>query len=307
MCSGLEEIRRLASPFTPEAVAPVVGIEAQVIRRMARQLAAAPTAAVYGRIGTCTQEFGSLASWLVDVLNVLTGNLDRPGGAMFPKPAVGSPNTKGAPRVGRAARFGRYASRVRGLPESLGELPVVCLAEEIDTPGEGRIRGLVTVAGNPVLSTPNAGRLDAALATLDAYVAVDPYVNETTRHAHVILPVPSALQRAHYDIFLSRLALRNTAHYTPPVLPRDPGMLDEWEVLARLALVAAGAGGEGPVSDDPAVVDDDVVREMAAAAVADAAGPVHGRPAEEIAEDLRRGRYLDAREALAYGLIEEIR
>ena len=129
---------------------------------------------------------------------------------------------------------------MRGLPESLGELPVVCLAEEIDTPGDGQIRGLVTVAGNPVLSTPNAARLDAALAGLEAYVAVDPYVNETTRHADVILPVPSPLQRGHYDLFLSQLALRNVARYTPPVLPLDPGMPDEWEVLARLALVAAG-------------------------------------------------------------------
>src|SRR5438270_12518099 len=141
---------------------------------------------------------------------------------MFAKPAAGGSNTRGEPRVGRATKIGRHHSRVRGLPEAFGELPVVCLAEEIDTPGEGQVRGLVTVAGNPVLSTPNSGRLDAALATLEAYVAVDPYVNETTRHADVILPVPSALQRAHYDIFLSRLALRNTAHYTPPVLPRDP-------------------------------------------------------------------------------------
>ena len=295
---GLDDVLALAAPFTPEAVEGVTGVAAATVRRLAGDLAAAPTACVYGRIGTTTAEFGTLASWLVDVVNAATGNLDRPGGALFPKPAVGSPNTKGAPRIGRAPRFGRYASRVRGLPESLGELPVVCLAEEIDTPGDGRIRGLVTVAGNPVLSTPNAGRLDAALATLDAYVAVDPYINETTRHAHVILPVPSALQRAHYDIFLSRLALRNTAHYTPPVLPRDPGMPDEWEILARLALVAAAAGeGGARPSDDPAVVDDDVVREMAGAAVADAAGPVHGRPVDEIVAALgdRRGpeRLLD--------------
>jgi anaerobic selenocysteine-containing dehydrogenase len=183
---------------------------------------------------------------------------------------------------------------VRGLPESLGELPVVCLAEEIDTPGEGRIRGLVTVAGNPVLSTPNAGRLDAALATLEAHVAVDPYVNETTRHAHVILPVPSALQRSHHDLFLSQLALRNVARYSPPVLPLDPGMPDEWEVAARLALIA---GGVEPGEDDPARVDDEVVRSLAATAGADPSSPVHGRSADEIVEALgsRRGpeRLLD--------------
>ena len=140
----------LAAPFTPEAVAPACGIDAGEIRRMARELAAAPTAAVYGRIGTCTQEFGTLASWLVDVLNVLTGNLDREGGAMFPLGAAGHSNAAGEPGRGRGARFGRFASRVRGLGEIFGELPVVCLAEEIETPGEGQVRALITMAGNPV-------------------------------------------------------------------------------------------------------------------------------------------------------------
>jgi anaerobic selenocysteine-containing dehydrogenase len=213
--TGLEEVLTLAAPFTPDAVEPATGIAAATVNRLARDLAAAPTACVYGRIGTTTAEFGTLTSWLVDVVNAATGNLDRPGGAMFAKAAAGAANTRGAPRVGRPVRLGRHRSRVRGLPESLGELPVVCLAEEIDTPGEGQIRGLVTVAGNPVLSTPNAARLDAALAALEAYVAVDPYINETTRHADVILPVPSPLQRGHYDLFLSQLALRNVARYTP--------------------------------------------------------------------------------------------
>jgi anaerobic selenocysteine-containing dehydrogenase len=292
--NGLDVVLRLAEPFTPEAVEPATGIPAETIRRLARRLAAAPTACVYGRIGTTTAEFGTLASWLVDVVNAATGNLDRPGGAMFAKAAAGGANTRGAPRIGRPVRLGRHASRVRGLPESLGELPVVCLAEEIDTPGEGQIRGLVTVAGNPVLSTPNSGRLDAALANLEAYVAVDPYVNETTRHAHVILPVPSPLQRGHYDLFLSQLALRNVARYTPPVLPLDPGLLDEWEVLARLALVA---GGTQPGADDPALVDAELVRSLAGAAAADPSSPAHGRSADELIEALgeRRGpeRLLD--------------
>ena len=292
--SGLDDVLQLAAPFTPEAVEPATGLPAATVRRLAFDLADAPTACVYGRIGTTTAEFGTLASWLVDVLNAATGNLDRPGGAMFAKAAAGAPNTRGAPRVGRPVRLGRYGSRVRGLPESLGELPVVCLAEEIDTPGDGQIRGLVTVAGNPVLSTPNAARLDAALAGLDAYVAVDPYVNETTRHADVILPVPSPLQRGHYDFFLSQLALRNVARYTPPVLPLDPGVLDEWEVLARLALVAAGVE---PGRDDPAEVDGELVRSAAAAAVADPSSPVQGRDADELVAALgdRRGpeRLLD--------------
>jgi anaerobic selenocysteine-containing dehydrogenase len=291
--TGLDTVLALAEPFTPEAVEPATGIPAGTVRRLARQLAAAPTACVYGRIGTTTAEFGTLASWLVDALNAATGNLDRPGGAMFAKAPAGGANTRGEPRTGRPLRLGRYRSRVRGLPETLGELPVVCFAEEIDTPGVGQIRGLVTVAGNPVLSTPDSGRLDAALATLEAYVAVDPYVNETTRHADVILPVPSPLQRGHYDVFLSQLALRNVARYTPPVLPLDPGMLDEWEVLCRLAQVAAA----GPTADDPAVIDDELVRSMAAGSVSDPSSPVQGRDADELIAALgeRRGpeRLLD--------------
>src|SRR5439155_4539839 len=148
------------------------------------------------------QEFGTIASWLVDVVNALTGNLDRPGGAMFTMAAAGASNTRGAPRVGRGLKLHRRRSRVRQLPETMGELPVVALAEEIDTPGDGQIRALVTVAGNPVLSTPNGGRLDRALSSLDFMVSVDIYRNETTRHANVILPVPGVLARSHYDVAL---------------------------------------------------------------------------------------------------------
>ena len=292
--TGLDEVLRLAAPFTPEAVEPATGVPASTVRRLARELAAAPTACVYGRIGTTTAEFGTVTSWLVDVLNAATGNLDRPGGAMFAKAPMGGANTRGPARTGRPLRLGRHRSRVRGLPEAFGELPAVCLAEEIDTPGDGQIRGLVTVAGNPVLSTPDAGRLDAALATLDAYVAVDIYVNETTRHADVILPGPSALQRGHSDLFLAQLALRNVARYTPPVLPLAAGQPDEWEILARLALVV---GGAGPGADDPALIDEAIVRSLAEGAVADPTGPAHGRSADELISDLgaRRGpeRLLD--------------
>ena len=292
--SGLDDVLALAAPFTPEAVEPATGVPADTVRRLARDLATAPTACVYGRIGTTTAEFGTVSSWLVDVLNAATGNLDRPGGAMFSKAAAGGANTRGTPRFGPPLRLGRYASRVRGLPETLGELPVVCLAEEIDTPGEGQIRGFVSVAGNPVLSTPDSARLDAALATLDAYVAVDPYINETTRHAYVILPVPSPLQRGHYDLLFSQLALRNVARYTPPVLPLDEGALDEWEVLAGLALVARGVE---PGAADPALLEDELVEGLAATAVADPSSPVHGRDAGELVAGLcdRRGpeRVLD--------------
>jgi anaerobic selenocysteine-containing dehydrogenase len=276
--AGLDEVLAAAAPFTPEAVEDVTGVDAGTIRTLARDLAAAPTACVYGRIGTTTALYGTLTSWLVDVLNALTGNLDRPGGAMFTTAAAGASNTRGTPRVGRGIKLGRRHSRVRGLPETLGELPVACLAEEIDTPGEGQVRALVTVAGNPVLSTPNASRLDAALATLDFYVAVDPYVNETTRHADVILPVPTALQKGHYDLALLQLGLRNVANYSPPVLPMDEGQMDEWRILARLALIFQGMGAGA----DPALVDDLVVGTLVAAAVGDETSLIAGRDADEI-------------------------
>jgi anaerobic selenocysteine-containing dehydrogenase len=250
--AGLDELPAALAPFTPEAVAPITGVDADTTRDLARRLAAAPRAAVYGRIGTTTQAYGTLASWLIDVLNVLTGNLDRPGGAMFTKAAAGQSNTMGTPGVGRGVKINRRQSRVKGLPESLGELPVVALADEIETAGDGQIRALFTIAGNPVVSTPNADRLDAALASLDLLVAVDIYVNETTRHADVILPVPSTLQRPHYDLALLQLALRNVANWSEPVLPLDDDQPDEWEVLAKLALVVSGLGPDA----DPSVADD---------------------------------------------------
>ncbi|HET9611085.1 MAG TPA: molybdopterin oxidoreductase family protein [Acidimicrobiales bacterium] len=276
--AGVDEVLALARPFTPEAVAAMTGVEPGTVRKLARDLAAAPRACVYGRIGTTTALYGTITSWLVDVLNALTGNLDRPGGAMFTRAAAGASNTRGRPRYGRGLTLHRRRSRVRGAGETLGELPVACLAEEIDTPGEGQVRALVTVAGNPVLSTPNAGRLDAALATLDLYVAVDPYINETTRHADVILPPPTPLQKSHYDLALLQLALRNVANYSPAVLPLAEGQLDEWKILARLALIAQGMGAGA----DPAVVDELVVQTLIGAAVGDETSPVAGREPAEI-------------------------
>ena len=237
------------------------------IRRMARELAAAPSAAVYGRIGTTTQRFGTTASWLVDVLNVVTGNLDRPGGAMFPRTATVSSNTAGEPGRGRGAAFGRWHSRVRGLGEVFGELPVACLAEEIETPGDGQVRALLTFAGNPAVSTPNSERLAAALERLDFMVSVDIYVNETTRHADVILPGPSPLQRSHYDLALMGFAVRNVANYSPPVLAPDPDVPAEWETLLRLTGVVTG---QGP-SADVAAIDRFVALETARRQTADAA------------------------------------
>jgi anaerobic selenocysteine-containing dehydrogenase len=291
--AGIDEVGRLARAFAPDAVAALCGIDAGTIRRTARELAGAPRAAVYARIGTCTQEFGTLASWLVDVCNVLTGNLDREGGAMFPRPATGGANTGGTPGKGRGVRFGRRHSRVRGLPELYGELPVVCLAEEIETPGEGQIRGMVTVAGNPALSTPDSARLDRALASLDFMVSVDIYRNETTRHANVILPPEGVLARGHYDLALYSLSIRNVANYSPPAVELAPGEMPEFEILLRLAAIASGRGAAA----DPAALDDFVIAGLVDRAVGRAGSPVEGRDPGELLEALspRRGpeRILD--------------
>ncbi|MGI8864611.1 MAG: molybdopterin-dependent oxidoreductase, partial [Solirubrobacteraceae bacterium] len=282
MTEGLDDVRCLAQPFTPDAVAPTCGIDAATIRRLAHELAAAPRAAVYGRIGTCTQEFGTLASWLVDVLNLLTGNLDRPGGAMFPQGAAGHGNTAGAPGHGRGVKFGRWHTRVRGLAEVFGELPVACLAEEIDTAGNGQVRGLITLSGNPVVSTPNSGRLDQALEELDFMVSVDVYVNETTRHADVILPGPSPLRRSHYDLALYLFAVRNVAHYSPAVLGPDREVRDEWVTLLRLAGVVAGLGADA----DVAMMDDQVARALLQRDVGTPESPVAGRDVDELLTEL---------------------
>jgi len=253
---GVEEVARLAEPFTPEAVAAPTGIAAPEIRRIARELAGAPCAAVYGRIGTTTALFGTLTSWLVDVVNAITGNLDREGGAMFPLAAAGQPNaTRSKPR---AFMTGRWSSRVRGLGEALGELPVATLADEIETPGEGQIRALITFAGNPCVSTPNAVRLSGALEKLDLIVSLDVYVNETTRHADVILPGPTPLQRPHYDLALYQLAIRNVANWTPALLPTE--MPQEWETMLRLTGIAAGQGPDADVAVLDALVAGEVAR-----------------------------------------------
>ena len=199
----------------------------------------AERAAVYARIGTCTQEFGTLASWLVDVLNVLTGNLDREGGAMFTRAAAGQTNSSGAGGSGRGVRFGRWPSRVRGLPEAYGELPVAALAEEIDTPGEGQVRALVDGRRQPAACRrPNCGAADAGARGARLHARVDIYVNETTRHADVILPAPSPLEKSHYDLALYQLAVRNVANYSPPVLERDRA--------ARVARRCCGSPASSP-------------------------------------------------------------
>ncbi len=290
--AGVDEVCAALTPFTPEAVAEVTGVGADVIRDLARRLAAAPTAVVYGRIGTTTQAFGTTTSWLIDVVNILSGNLDRPGGAMFTKAAAGQANTRGTPGSGRGMRVYRNESRVSGLRGTLGELPAAVMAEEIDTPGEGQIKAMITVAGNPVLSTPNGTRLDAALDQLEFMVSVDIYLNETTRHADVILPVPSALQKPHYDLSLLQLAIRNVANWSEPVLPLEPGQPDEWEVLAKLAMIV---GGMSPEDADPSIADDAAYAAMTEHASEDVVGAIDktGRrgPARIVDFMLRTGPY----------------
>jgi anaerobic selenocysteine-containing dehydrogenase len=289
--NGLDEVIELVRGFPPDEVEGVCGIPAGEIRRMARELAAAPRAVVYGRIGTCTQEFGTLASWLVDVLNVLTGNLDREGGATFAQAAAAQRNSSGHGGSGKGVRLGRWESRVRGLPEMFGELPVSCLAEEIETPGEGQVRALITLAGNPVVSTPNAGRLERAVESLDFLLAIDLYVNETTRHADVILPAPQPLERSHYDLGLYQLSVRNVANYSPAVFHATGPA--EWELLMRLAGVVSG---QGPNADVDAV-DDLVISTLVQREVSTPGSRVEGRDPAELIEALepRRGpeRMLD--------------
>jgi anaerobic selenocysteine-containing dehydrogenase len=258
LLSGMSQLRALAQPFTPEAVERVSAVPAETIRRLARELARTERAVIYGRIGTHTVEFGTLAAWAVDVLNAVTGHLDQPGGAMWPLPAHAQ---RGKGR-GAGFKLGRRRSRVRGYPEVRGEFPVAALAEEIETPGQGQVRALITVAGNPVLSTPNSARLDRALRSLDCMVSVDPYRNETTRHAHVILPPPSALERSHYDIAFYGLAVRNVAKWSAPVFERSGP--SEADILAKLALIAAGQGAAA----DPGLVHAALQREAVTRAAA---------------------------------------
>jgi anaerobic selenocysteine-containing dehydrogenase len=279
MSAGLEQVEKLAAPFTPEAVSATCRIPPDVIRRLARELAAASTAAVYGRIGTCNQEFGTLASWLVEVLNVLTGNLDRPGGAMFANPVAWSLMTIRPPDQADGWQLGRWKSRVRGAPEILGQYPMSCLAEEIVTTGDGQIRALVTIAGNPVVSAPDAGKLDAALGELDCMVSLDNYLNETTRHADVVIPGLSPLEQPHYDEMIWSWAVRNGANFSPALFPPANDRPAEWESLLRLAAIVAGQ----PAAEvDFGVLDDLYFGGIVGLLVADPRSRVHGRNAAEI-------------------------
>ncbi|WP_203335346.1 molybdopterin-dependent oxidoreductase [Nocardioides limicola] len=230
--TGLDEVAQAVAGFTPERAAEVSGVPAETIRRVARDFAAAESAAAYGRIGVSTTRWGTAAQWAVQLLNLLTGNLDRAGGTITTTPAI---DLVGRRIIGRG-HYDLWRSRVRGVPEAGGELPVAVLREEIETPGPGQVRALLTLSGNPVLSTPDGGALDAALSGLDFMAAVDIYINETTRHADVILPPTTALERDHYDLVFHVLAVRNTARFTPAVFEKSRDQRHDWEIYRELAL-----------------------------------------------------------------------
>jgi len=226
---GLDQLPDVLRRFAPEKVAGALGMDARQIRALARDFATARSAVAYGRMGVSVQEFGGLCQWLVNVMNIVTGNFDRAGGAMFTRPAVDLMKLQGR------GSYDRFRSSVRGLPEFGGELPAATMAEEMLADRDGRIRGMLTVAGNPVLSTPNGRQLDRALAGLDSMVSIDFYVNETTRHAHIILPPTAALEHDHYDLVFNVLAIRNVARYSKVVF--EPGLdtRHDWEIALELS------------------------------------------------------------------------
>lgn len=293
--AGVDAVREAVAPFTPESVSAACGMAPELIRGLARELAAAERGCVYGRIGTCTQAFGSASSWLIDVLNALTGRLDHEGGAMWPMAPAFARNTEGRPGQGGGIATGRHASRVSGAPEVYGELPMTLLAEEMETPGPGQVRALITVASNPVLSAPNGARLARALPGLDFMLSLDIYLNETTRHADVVLPGASPLEDGHWDVAFPQFSVRNHARYSPPVLPRPAGAMPEWQVLMTLTGIAMGRGaGVDPVAldDERAAADVDRLAGPQAAAVLAAVSRWQG-PERLLDLSLRAGPYGD--------------
>jgi anaerobic selenocysteine-containing dehydrogenase len=229
---NLDALEQAVAPYTPESAAEVSGVPAEVIRRVTAEFAAADGAAAYGRIGLSTQGFGSICQWAINLLNLLTGNFDREGGVLFPEPAIDGVKQK---LIGKG-HFDIWQSRVRKMPEFGGELPSACFREEIETPGEGQIKAVLTLAGNPVLSTPDGRRLAEALAGVDFMASVDIYLNETTRHANVILPPTTALERDQYDVVFHMLSVRNTARFTPAVFAKEKDALHDWEIFRELVL-----------------------------------------------------------------------
>ncbi len=246
---GIDTLKACVADFSPESVAEITGISSEAIRGLAQDFMAAKTAVCYGRVGVSTQGFGTLSQWLINALNVLTGNLDVVGGAMFTAPAFEIVHAR------KSGLFNRWQSRVRGLPEFMSELPVATMADEMLTGGEGQIRALITSCGNPVLSVPNGQKMDTALENLDFMVSIDIYINESSRHAHIILPPATGLEIGHYDLTFHVLAIRNTAKYSPPLFPKAEGAKYDWEIFQQLAHLFKGETGDFKPMPPEAVLD----------------------------------------------------
>jgi anaerobic selenocysteine-containing dehydrogenase len=250
--SNVDLLKEAVSQYSPEATAEATGLDPQDVRQLARDLSNTERAVLYARIGTSVTEFGSSANWAVDAINALCGNLDVPGGAMWPKAPAFQYNSGPGREVsgeGKGVRSGRRKSRVRGAPEIMGEFPAVCLAEEIETPGKGQIRALFTTAGNPALSAPGGDRLARALGTLDFMVSTDIYLNETTRHADVILPGQAQLEDFHFPIPFQAMSVRNNARFSPAVFEIEEGRPEEWEIMYKLALIISGQDETTSIED----------------------------------------------------------
>ncbi|WP_257539170.1 molybdopterin-dependent oxidoreductase [Sphingobium sp. CFD-1] len=298
LVEGLDALRTLVGGFSPERVAPFCGIDARVIEALADELISTERSAIYGRIGTCTQSFGTLSSWMVDVLAILTGNLDRRGGSMWSRPVAPLVDMLATLPPGMPVVMGK--SRVRGVPAVLGQFPASCMAEEIATPGEGQIKGLVTFGANPALSAPDSDKLARALPLLECMVSMDNYLNETTRHAHVIFPSPSSLESAHYDMWSWVFCLTSGGHYSPPVFPAADRP-DHWRVVAR---VGAIIGGQKDADVD--AMDDGYFRALATGRGIDAdmaiAALPHRGPERILDLAIRSGPFGDRFGAVADGL-----
>lgn len=274
--TGLDAVAAATAPFTIELAAQRCGLDAGTISWLARTIAAAPSASIHGRLGTCVQPYGTAVSWLVDVIHVLTGNLDRPGGAMFATPPAFAANTQGPPGSGAGIVTGRYASKVSGAPEVMGQLPMACLAEEIESTDPDRLRALITLAANPALSAPDSDRTTAALERLDLLVCLDVHLNETTRHADVIIPARSPFAESHFDVFFSQYATRNTARFHRAVIAPSSVAADrhdaddpvpaDWESMVRLIAIVMGRGADASPDD----VDEMLLRSMLGPMPADA-------------------------------------
>lgn len=274
--TGLDWVIDAVKGFTPASVEGRTGIAAETITRLAREFAAAPSAVAYGRMGAHTVEFGTITSWATDVLNVITGNLDRPGGAMFCAPPwIRTPDRKPG---GRGYKLGRWTSRAKGLPEVNGEFPSITLADEIETPGEGQIKAMIVIGGNPIRSYPNSKRLEAAFETLDFMISVDPYITETSQFADVILPPRAALERSHFDLAFLANAIRIVANYSEPVFETDQP--DDCDIHARLALAVGGHGADA----DPGIIHEQLLGADLDRQLSQPDSPIFGRDRDQILE-----------------------